>query len=319
MDWTNVNSEEAKSNVNSKGQTEEIFIAAYDNSKFERPSLTIDALIFTVCDEEEVKPRKVGEKKLKVLLVKRKDHPFIGHWALPGGFVGMNESVDEAARRELKEETNIDGVYLEQLYSWGEVNRDPRMRIISVSYMALVNSLKMNVQAGDDAEDAQWFAVQRSVLETTRTKTDKGYIKVKLIELTLTNKVLSEKISATVKEKIIVEGAVSQFQMEIIDRKGLAFDHARIIDCGLDRLAHKIEHTTIAFNLLPEQFTLTELQEVYEIILNKQNSSANLRRDLIKQGKVIEAHSFKLTKTGHRRAKLYQYNPDWDDSNDNIF
>jgi len=312
MDWTKTNLEELKFKVNSKGQTEEVFIAAYDQSKFEKPSLTIDALLFTVFDEEGDNDLKVPEKELKVLLVKRKDHPFIGQWALPGGFVGMNESLDEAARRELKEETNVEGVYLEQLYSWGEVNRDPRMRVLTVSYMALINRLKLNLQAGDDAEDAQWFSVRRTVLETTKEKTDNGYIKAKLIELTLTNKRLSEKISATVKEEINLEGAVSQFRMELIDRKGLAFDHARIINCGLDRIANKIEYTPIIFNLLPEQFTLSELQKLYEIILNKQILPANFRREMIKQGKVIETNSFQLRNAGHRRAKLYRYNPEWD-------
>src|SRR5690348_3911705 len=123
MDWTAATLEEFKSKVNSKGQTEEAFIASYDSSKFEKPSLTIDALLFTVCDEEENNYRKVPDKELKVLLIKRKDHPFIGQWALPGGFVGMKESLDEAAKRELKEETNIDEIYMEQLYSWGEVDR----------------------------------------------------------------------------------------------------------------------------------------------------------------------------------------------------
>ena len=316
MDWTIGNSEKYASKVNCKGQTEEAFIAAYDHSKFEKPSLTIDALIFTVCDEED-NDYKVPEKKLQVLMVKRKDHPYIGQWALPGGFVGMNESLEEAARRELKEETNVDGVYLEQLYSWGEVNRDPRMRVLSVSYMALINCQKINVCAGDDAEDARWFAVQRTVLETTKTKTDKGFIKVKLIELTLTNKILSEKISATLRETMIVDGAVSDFQIEVIDRKGLAFDHASIINCGLDRLANKIEYTSILFNLLPERFTLTELQEFHEIILNKHDLPANYRRNMIKHGKVIETDSFKLSDTGHRRAKLYEYNSEWDDSKDN--
>jgi len=210
MDWTKTNLEELKFKVNSKGQTEEVFIAAYDQSKFEKPSLTIDALLFTVFDEEGDNDLKVPEKELKVLLVKRKDHPFIGQWALPGGFVGMNESLDEAARRELKEETNVEGVYLEQLYSWGEVNRDPRMRVLTVSYMALINRLKLNLQAGDDAE------------------------------------------------------------------------------------------------------ALSELQKLYEIILNKQILPANFRREMIKQGKVIETNSFQLRNAGHRRAKLYRYNPEWD-------
>lgn len=316
MDWTAANLEEFKLKVNSKGQTEEAFIAAYDAGKFEKPSLTIDALLFTVCGEEENNYRKIPEKELKVLLVKRKDHPFIGQWALPGGFVGMKESLDDAARRELKEETNIDGIYMEQLYSWGEVDRDPRMRVLSVSYMALIDSQKLDIQAGDDAEDAQWFKVQRKVLQTTKEKTGGGYVKVKDIELTLTNIMLSEKVSATVREKVIVEGAVSQLSLEVIERKGLAFDHGRIINYGHDRLANKLDYTAIVFNLLPERFTLTELQKIHECILGRQLLPANFRREMIKQRKVIETDLYDLSNAGHRRAKLYKYNPEWDNSAD---
>ena len=103
--------------VNKQGLTEEQFLSAYDASKFERPSVTVDMLVFTVTDEEKENYRKLPKKVLRLLMIKRGDHPFIGQWALPGGFVNMNESLDEAALRELKEETNIDNIYMEQLYT----------------------------------------------------------------------------------------------------------------------------------------------------------------------------------------------------------
>ena len=122
---------------NRDGLTEKEFLAKYRPGNYERPSVTVDMLVFTV---EDVRPpgRSVPDKVLKLLLIRRKNHPFMNQWAIPGGFVNIDESVDAAAARELKEETSVEDVYLEQLYTWGEVNRDPRMRVISTSYLALV-------------------------------------------------------------------------------------------------------------------------------------------------------------------------------------
>ena len=114
---------------NKQGLTEEQFLARYDAGKYERPSVTVDMLIFTVTDEENQNYRKLPEKVLRLLLIKRGDHPYIGQWALPGGFVEMDESLDEAALRELQEETNIKNIYMEQLYTWGDIGRDPRTRL----------------------------------------------------------------------------------------------------------------------------------------------------------------------------------------------
>jgi ADP-ribose pyrophosphatase YjhB (NUDIX family) len=136
---------------NKNGLTEKEFQESYDAGKYKRPSVTVDMLIFTVGSEGKENYRKLPEKVLKILLVKRGDHPYIGQWALPGGFVRMDESLDEAAARELKEEANVDNIYMEQLYTWGEVKRDPRARVISSSYMSLVDSSQLDVQAGDDA------------------------------------------------------------------------------------------------------------------------------------------------------------------------
>lgn len=141
------------------GLTEEEFLARYDPSKFDRPSVTVDVVIFSLAD---------GEPDVRVLLVKRGGHPFLGKWALPGGFLDMNESLDDAALRELREETGLEDVCLEQLRTWGDVDRDPRMRVISVSYVALVDRSRVSPRAGDDASEVRWFPVRSIPLETER-------------------------------------------------------------------------------------------------------------------------------------------------------
>ena len=123
----------------------------YDITKYEQPSVTVDVVIFSV---------KEGE--LKVLLIKRKNWPFEGMWAIPGGFVDMDESLEDAAARELYEETGIEGVYLEQFYTFGQPDRDPRTRVISVAYLALVDASQLQPRAADDAADAGWFSVHDS-------------------------------------------------------------------------------------------------------------------------------------------------------------
>ncbi|EGW41768.1 NUDIX hydrolase [Desulfosporosinus sp. OT] len=148
-----------------QGLTAEEFLKSYDAGKFERPSVTVDTAIFTITGDDEVNQRNLSNRELQVLLIKRGGHPFLGQWALPGGFVNPAEDIDQAAVRELKEETNLDCSYMEQLYTWGEVNRDPRTRVISISYLALLDSTKFDIQAGDDAADAKWYTVKDTVLK----------------------------------------------------------------------------------------------------------------------------------------------------------
>ncbi|MCX7923334.1 MAG: NUDIX hydrolase [Clostridia bacterium] len=286
--------------------TEEEFLQKYDASIYERSSVTVDMLIFTVMNEEEENYRKLPEKSLKLLMIKRGDHPYIAQWALPGGFVAINESVDEAAIRELKTETNVDNIYMEQLYTWGDVNRDPRTRVISCSYMALVDSASLDVRAGDDADDAVWFNVKYAVLKKEKTITEKGFILEKHIEVKLTNN--ADSLSATVRIIEEAEGKITKVNREIIDSKGIAFDHAKMIEYAIERLRNKIEYTDIAFNLMPELFTLTELQQVHEIILNKELLAAAFRRKIADM--VIETDQF-TKDAGHRPSKLYRFNPNW--------
>jgi ADP-ribose pyrophosphatase YjhB (NUDIX family) len=291
---------------NKKGLTEEQFLASYDAGRYDRPSVTVDMLIFTVTDEEKKNYRKLPEKVLRLLMVQRGDHPYIGQWALPGGFVHMHESLDEAALRELKEETNIDKIYMEQLYTWGDVGRDPRTRVISASYMSLVDSSTLDVQASDDAEDAKWFTVSCKLYQEQKTVTEKGYTLQKLFRLSLIND--DNNLSAVVKITKIVEGKVTKVEREVIEANGIAFDHAKIIEYGLERLRSKIEYTDIAFNLMPEMFTLTQLQQVYEVILGTELLKANFRRKTADM--VAETNEY-TRDAGHRPSKLFRFNPIW--------
>lgn len=291
---------------NAQGLTEEEFLNSYNPGDYERPSVTVDMLLLTVGERPVEDIRKLPEKELKILLIKRKDHPFINHWAIPGGFVNIDEDIEEAVYRELKEETNIDNIYLEQLYTWGEVNRDPRMRVISTSYMALVNEKELKPQAGDDADEVRWFSVKKEFVSQERRR------KEEILTYNLIFRSEDIVIGYLIVERNITMGFNTKREIKYDplywSTEGLAFDHVKIIDYALERLKNKIEYTPIAFSLLPEYFTLAEVQSVYEIILGKQLTKPNFRRDIAPM--VIET-KIKSQTGGHRPAKCFKYNEDW--------
>ncbi|OKP94874.1 NUDIX domain-containing protein [Paenibacillus sp. P46E] len=289
------------------GLTEEQFLQGYDAGMYERPSVTVDMLIFTVMEQEQDNYRKLSVKSLQLLLIQRGEHPYLGQWALPGGFVSVKESIDDAARRELYSETNIDNVYMEQLFTWGEVNRDPRLRVISSSYMALVDRTTLDVQAGDDADDAGWFEVTYDVLETSRKELAGGYEQEERIRITLQKGdiVLTGEVIVTE----TVHGHVRRVQREIAANHGLAFDHLKMIQYAIERLRGKVDYTDIIFNLMPPLFTLSELQRVYEIILGRELLAPAFRRKIA--DRVTETEEF-TKDAGHRPSKLYRYRVDRD-------
>ncbi len=203
--------------------------------------VTVDVIIFTV-----------RENDLQVLLVKRKYSPFQGEYAIPGGFVKSGESLEEAARRELLEETGVSDLYLEQLYTFGDPGRDPRGRVITVAYFALVRSDSLRPRAATDASEAGWFLVR-----------------------TLPR---------------------------------LAFDHAAILEYALARLRAKLEYTTVGFQLLPLEFTLTELQRAYEVIYGRPLDKRNFRKKVAALALVKPLR--RTRKEGpHRPARLYSFAP----------
>lgn len=253
--------------------TEEEFLRNYKPGDYERPSLTVDMVLFTLDDKEEKDLKKVPEKVLKVLLITRKNHPFMGCWAIPGGFVDINENIEEAVYRELKEETNIDNVYLEQLYTWGDVKRDPRMRVVSTSYMALVNKEDINPRAGDDAAEVAWFNIKKKLISNEDFKI--------ISHIILENREQNIKIVYEIVENIEIKGynKNSTFDIKLIEgERGLAFDHINILNYSLERMRNKVQYTSIAFSLLPREFTLMELQQVYELLLGRQLTKQNFRR-----------------------------------------
>ncbi|MCG7343838.1 NUDIX hydrolase [Sporosarcina sp. ACRSL] len=276
-------------------------------NKYKKPSITTDMAIFTVVTEPAPDKRKKAEKELQLLLIQRGGHPYKGDWALAGGFMGIDEDLDTAVQRELKEETGVDGVYAEQLYTWSAVDRDPRMRIVSVSYLALVDQEKLPpLQAGDDAEDVRWFTVKDKTVEI-RDEMESGLRKrTEEIELELTSGDI--KVSATVEKVTVTDGANTKTTMSITHRDGIAFDHAEIILYSLERLRGKVNYTNIAFNLVGDEFTLPDLQQVYEVILGRSLNKVQFRRHV--EDMVVDTG--KEIKTGaYRPSKLYKYNEGW--------
>ena len=208
----------------------------------DRPAITVDVVILTVRGRE-----------LEVCLVKRTHEPYENMWALPGTFVHQNERLEDVARRELEKHAATGEVYLEQLYTFGELDRDPRMRVITVVYYALLRAEQIDMTAHTGSQPSAMFPVYRL--------------------------------------------------------PPLAFDHANILEYTIQRLRGKLEYTTIGFQLLASEFTLSELQVVYEAILNRPLDKRNFRKKLLATQVVKPTHRKKMVGQ-HRPAQLYRFNPD---------
>jgi len=207
--------------------------------EYPRASLTVDCVVFGL-----------DEQDLKVMLIQRGLPPFEGKWALPGGFVRLDETLDEAAQRELEEETGLSKVFLEQLYTFSDVDRDPRERVVSVAYYALVNLRDHQVHAATDARDAGWFGVH--------------------------------------------------------DVPSLAFDHAEILSLALERLRGKLRYQPVGFELLPRKFTLSELQHLYELVLERTLDKRNFRKRVLAMDLLEETDEVQQD-VAHRAARLYRF------------
>jgi 8-oxo-dGTP diphosphatase len=207
--------------------------------EYPRPALTVDCVVFGM-----------DEGDLKVLLIKRGVEPFVGKWALPGGFVRMEESLDDAARRELEEESGVRPSHLEQLYTFGEPGRDPRGRVVTVAYFALVKLSAHQVHAATDAREVAWFSVW--------------------------------------------------------DTPKLAFDHGEVLGTALQRLKGKVRYQPIGFELLPPKFTLTQLQKLYEVILERELDKRNFRKKILAMDLLEELDEVEQD-VSHRAARLYRF------------
>ena len=266
--------------------SEEEFLRDYNPNSFEKLSMTTDILIFSVSSEEVDNYRKTDKKKMSILLVKRDNYPFKDKWCLPGGFIGIDENLDDAPIRILKKETNLDNIYLEQLYTFGNVDRDPRMRIISTSYIALTDKNRLDTSLNSSAS---WFDILFYEEKNN------------VVDITLTNG--KETINFSIK-KTLRERTTDRYSFTVVKNNNLAFDHAKVILSGIERLKNKIEYTDIVFNMMPEYFTLGELQQVYEVILGKKLLDPALRRIIANK---VEKTTKMKTGGGHRPSYLFRY------------
>lgn len=233
---------------------EQAFLREYQAQDFERPSVTVDVAIVTVADGE-----------LRVLCLKRPDHPFKGAWALPGGFVRMNESLEETAARVMREKAGLEGVFLEQLETMGEPARDPRTRVITVVYYALVDAAELQTSSGADIELC-WLSVPW-----------KGE-----------------------------RGGSAEVRGEDGKKLPVAFDHAEILGLVMKRLRGKLDYAPIGFELLPERFTLRELQEVHEAILSRKLNKHSFRRKVLASGLVSPTGALEQD-VDFRPAQLFRF------------
>lgn len=268
-------------------KSEDEFLKDYDISKFDQLSMTADILLISVSDHETSNYRKTNKKTMSILLVKRNEYPYKDKWCLPGGFLNpKNETLEECAMRVLKQETNLENIYLEQLYTFDDPKRDPRTRVVSTSYMALIDKNKLTQMIN---KNASWFDVV--LLEDNE----------KEVTITLANGV--DTIHVNVKKELR-EKTTGRYTVTSLDNKDLAFDHDLVIVSGLERLRNKLSYTDIVFNMMPEYFTLGELQKVYEVILNKKLLDPAFRR--IIANKVEKTDKMK-TGEGHRPSALFKY------------
>ena len=229
---------------------ERAFLEAYDANAFDRPSVAIDVVLLGIEGDS-----------LVAFFVRRTEHPYRGRAALPGGFLKMDESLDAAAARVLAEKAKLRGVFLEQLYTFGAVKRDPRTRVVAVAYYALVDATRFERAAASDATV--------------------GYVRAR-----------------------------GDARVEIADAAGanvaLAFDHASIVETAVRRIRGKLDYAPIGYELLPERFTLLQLQRVHEIVAGRPFNKDSFRRRMLASG-LLEATEAIERDVGHRPAALYRY------------
>jgi 8-oxo-dGTP diphosphatase len=236
-------------------QEEAAFLATYDPGRFDRPSVAVDVALLTA-----------AEGHLQTVLVRRTDHPFRNKWALPGGFLKIDESLDAAAERVLRAKAGLGRVFLEQLYTFGEPRRDPRTRVLSVAYYALVDAAQLEAAGG------------RGDVQIARLVVDwEG-------------------------ETGGVVGAVQADGRPL----PLAFDHGEILGMAVKRLRGKLDYAALGFQLLPERFTLLQLQKAHETVLGRPVNKDSFRRRMLASGH-LEATGEMQDGVEHRPAELYRF------------
>ena len=264
-----------KAKKNAQALTEEQFLKLYNPEDYIRPSVTTDLLILGINKDYS---------SLKVLLVKRNEHPYIDRWALPGGFIQNDETAHNAASRILQSKTHLRDVYLDQIYTFTKPDRDPRTRVMSIAYMSLVSEPDET-----SSDDEAWFNLKFTDQSIELSNKEKGIF-----------------ISYTLKKESFQNGIVryENFTAALAGKEGLAFDHIEIVIEGIKKLREQIFYGNQAFCLVEKTFTLPELQLVFELILNRPLYKKSFR-DMVSE-KIVQTGSEKKSKVaGGRKSKEY--------------
>lgn len=277
------------------------FLGLYSDSIYEKPSFTVDAVILRLVDKETNNYRKLPEKKLQVYLLNRKYSPFKDKFAIVGTFVDLNNELAKTMKLCVESKVGLENFYYEQLYTFGEKQRDPRTRVLSVSYMLLTNQSKLH--------GGEWFDIDLNNGKIKLESFDNGYRSEREVEIILTSGDTVLKNNLIVKSE--KKGIERVSEVEVVN-SDIAFDHTKIIYYALNRLKNKLEYTDIIFNLMKEKFTLTELKNSYEVILGERLLDANFRRKTASL--VLPLNEYTQDK-GHRPSQLFKHNPNWNKDN----
>ncbi len=234
-----------------RSEDEREYLKKYNPNDWPKPSVAADVAVFAY-----------GEGRLYLLLVQRGNYPYKGNWALPGGFVNMDEDLGEAAGRELEEETGLKNVYAEQASMWGKPERDPRDRTITALYMALIDKNKVKVQAGDDARAAGWFTITNYIQKRDFFEEERVVRTKKLI-------LEGDTVLAPQVRETVCYGKNKSVRTEIIDDSDLAFDHAHSIVDTYERLKARLLCSDFAYGVLGRTFTLAEMKKLYDAVFLK--------------------------------------------------
>ena len=265
---------------------EKDFLKTYRQDDYPRPSVTADIVAFTIREEENDNYRQNSGTKLALLLIRRGGHPFKDCWALPGGFLNPGETIEQCALREAEEETAVRPDALMSVGLFSEPNRDPRGWVISNAFVSIISEERLRWKPGDDASDAQWFDV-----DFTQEENGDFILVLTHGDIRL-RAVLTEEGSSFGRSSFAIK-----------DSGGIAFDHARIIATALTALRSGAKEFAYLFDFLPETFTLAQLQNVQETIMNISVLPANFRRKI---ASLVEETDEYTRGAGHRPAKLYR-------------
>ena len=267
-------------------EDEESFLLSYNADDYDRPSVAADIVVFSMMNLKDKEPKRSPDPRLKVLLIRRGEHPYMNKWALPGGFLRKDETIEECALREVTEETNVTPKALIPVGVFSDPERDMRTRVVSNAFVSVVDADEYSTHGGNDAAEAEWFDVSFNTPKENNViiNLSNGEICIDCLLETITD-------------------PLGNTTYSIIKNGGLAFDHAKIIASAFRTMREMKDEYDLVFRFLPEKFTLSSMQKIHEIINNISDQPANFRRKVMNY--VAETDEYEDC-TGHRPAKLYE-------------